>query len=691
MARSRNSPDDLLEAATNLVRCVFPDRRLRHLPAARLEGDEVAAFCTESCLVSLENSPRGWHVWCFDVFTKTRICRIFGFDTLANSDMPLLLARQVMGRDCPEGMTFVADVHFTDEFSGQANYNLKRYSSQDGDVILHMRNVADGAEHVFELPKYGDPRAEHKRVQCHSILWHNARQEYLDSSQWHGGVPDWTIGLSGGRFDRGPRDTSRLVLKLMEERPRRAPRGRGFFHYGALSVRTHFDHKQVVTANRDWCNVLPDRTWRFKNLSAAELDDINPLLISQHERQHFRQLVTSPWGLLIFRAHLSLFTLVERVLMNLSSRSVDVEGLFPVVEWYQRTRESIRKSDRELHEHLEPAFTRIEALKCLLDEVAGVKRLTASEFARNSNSSLDIIEELLSLPRFVRWKEPSELGSEVPQFSVGDILEGAARMHEYGMLLPADNDRLVAEWKRANFDPRNSSAFTYVLSELNEPRLGLFALDAALQGLVDPSWATVLPRELEVSKDHPDARLRQVVGYVRDNWSGQMDFGAFNASMCDALGFKVFDGAAAGQVTAKVRAGQLPRRKCSRDFEKMLVDKVCAGIVRRGEIADKSYDLTRGLVPAFEIWNDRTLQGDPRSRLPSSMERDLDLVLLQAHVCGAALGDGVLDADFRFSEYLVNGKLFGKAIDSQFVLERPTAVRARIPNAFARLKSWIVS
>ena len=111
------------------------------------------------------------------------------------------------------------------------------------------------------------------------------------------------------------------------------------------------------------------------------------------------------------------------------------------------------------------------------------------------------------------------------------------------------------------------------------------------------------------------------------------------------------------------------RRNCTKNFELLLVEKFCAGITRRGSLADAvTRDLVRGMSPVYEIWNDRIVPGD-QSNPVTAFYAELELVLLQAQLCEAARADGVLEKDFLFRGLLESGKGFGAAIDSQFIFQ----------------------
>lgn len=665
-----HSIDELAAVATRLTSLVFPGRALRHIPTADLGEDEVARFAADSYLVSLQASSEGWIAWLADGSARTRICRVFDFDTLQGSDAPFLLAKDLMGDDCPPEMAFVADVWFEDEFSGQRSYQQKRFQSSHGEVLLHLRRVPEGVEHVFEVPKHADTRAYRLRVPCHSILWHNGRGEYLWASERHGELPDWTIALSGRRFAGGPDpQVTRTVTILMSDASRPLPSGRGFYQYSALSVRTHFDFGQAVAANRDWCTSSKDGTWKFNNLATAELNDIAPLLISQHERQHYRQMITSPWGLLIFRIQVLLDVHVDSILKNLSTRRVDVRDLFPLGDWYRNNRDTLRGSDRELYWHLDPGFSHLEALSQFMTCIVGAERLSPRDFVQRANACLEIVERCFGVAATGRWKEPGDDVAASSYFPVLDIVEASARMTEYGLLERGENDRLLQEWRVAHFKGGDENAFSYVVDQLRNPLLAHFALDAALQALVDPSWGCMLGRQLEFAKDHPGARLQLIVDYLLKHWDGTQNLVELNKQMCSDLELELVDRTAAVEIVKNVRAAKKMRRSCSKEFELLLVDKFCAGITRRGALADAEvFDLVRGMPPVYEIWNDRSIPGD--QSIPATHFYDeLQIVLLQAQIREAALADGVLDEDFVFRDQLRRGECFGTAIDSQFIFQ----------------------
>lgn len=419
----------------------------------------------------------------------------------------------------------------------------------------------------------------------------------------------------------------------------------------------------------DRCRSFADGTWRFKNLATAELDDIAPLLISQHERQHYRQMITSPWGLLIFRTQLLLDVLTDSILRNLILRRADVRDLFPLGDWYRRNHDALRASDRELYEHVSPAFSHMEVLSRFMRCIVGAGHPSARDFVQSANACLDVVEKCYRLPATARWEEPRGEVASARCFSVIDVVEASARMTEYGLLLRGENDRLLKEWRQAHFGEAEDSAFCYVIDQLGDPVLAHFALDAALQALVDPSWACALSRKLEVSKDHPGARLRLVVDYLLKQWNGPTHLAELNRQMCSDLGIELIDRTAAAEIVTCVTAAPKMRRNCTKNFELLLVEKFCAGITRRGSLADAvTRDLVRGMSPVYEIWNDRIVPGD-QSNPVTAFYAELELVLLQAQLCEAARADGVLEKDFLFRGLLESGKGFGAAIDSQFIFQ----------------------
>jgi hypothetical protein len=280
-------------------------------------------------------------------------------------------------------------------------------------------------------------------------------------------------------------------------------------------------------------------------LQQGSHDAATSLLTLVHEREHYRQVTTTPLGLLMWRAVQCLLVDTDWMLRMLAFSGVH-GGLFaPLTLWYSERGRDLLAAHPPLppQEYLDVVERRAEGygqwaleetqyvaesldtvrgfLHALMDE----KDLPMEKFIRTANLAYPVIAHRSGLENRINWDTRLPASAShlpEPRFSITEIIEAGARLKELEVLKQVKSDTaFVQEWYRQNIHGVYGPAFQWLITEVGDPFIARVAIDMACTTPLDLACASEAERVLLVEETHPSWRLVKLVSALKQRyWPG---------------------------------------------------------------------------------------------------------------------------------------------------------------------------
>lgn len=281
--------------------------------------------------------------------------------------------------------------------------------------------------------------------------------------------------------------------------------------------------------------------WTPSDVTPQSLDELTPFLVAYHEREHYRELMSSPCGLLTWRALNGVASAVGFLVEKISKSSACESVRLPLTDWYvnggrqalehdppemlpAQRKQGIDEEDYRaaIIPYMDAVFGEIEILLRFLDAFEERAQLTMREFVGLANAAFYWLAQRAELPLNVRWSAhdldaPSYLPAGAVTFN--EIVEAAARMWELQLLRRfGATGALVEEWYQRAIFGVYKPAYDYLWSELGDPWLSRLAIDIALTSPVDLACSGATDGVIYVEDVLPSWRLPRVVRSMRDEF-----------------------------------------------------------------------------------------------------------------------------------------------------------------------------
>jgi hypothetical protein len=282
-----------------------------------------------------------------------------------------------------------------------------------------------------------------------------------------------------------------------------------------------------------------------KSKRPVDLPSISPFLTWQHEREHYRALMSTATGILLWRLNTDILSTASYMVRKINCGPAGETIRAPFQDWYEATgkaliaadppydpavAESLGLTEKEFR-RITPAVMELKAreletLQRFQTGFLGNQKMPMREFVDVANRAAPILADRSGIEghRRLRWRardesRPSQLPD--PDFTVAELLEADARLYEHIALLSAGGSREhLQEWRRKHIFGIYKRAYDWLLAELGDPSIARAAIEIALMGPVDPA---ALPAthpaagaEVWVEDAHPSWRLVRIVRALQE-------------------------------------------------------------------------------------------------------------------------------------------------------------------------------
>lgn len=260
----------------------------------------------------------------------------------------------------------------------------------------------------------------------------------------------------------------------------------------------------------------------LKEISAARIDQE---LTLRHEVSHYRQLMTTPFGLLLWRTYNSILSHAEYIARALLDIEPPVDFSVPVHKWVmQHPVSQLAQAGHRFSAHrstgsplglmqIAPFIDRfsqdVQTLSNFLEALLEGKCATVGEFVTLANDAFDALSVPSDMRAFKPWR--TRLAPETPfkrDFSCSEIIEACARFEERRVLelLPDGVDRIEA-WEARNIHGVYAPAYRYLQERLGDTDAALAIIDVAFMSPIDLAFSGMTKHELYVEDVLPHFRL----------------------------------------------------------------------------------------------------------------------------------------------------------------------------------------
>jgi hypothetical protein len=280
-----------------------------------------------------------------------------------------------------------------------------------------------------------------------------------------------------------------------------------------------------------------------KGNGAVDLASISPFLTWQHEREHYRALMSTATGVLLWRLNSDILSTASYMVRRINCGPAGETIRPPFQEWYKTTGKALVAADPPydpiIAESLgltEKEFRRrtpavmdlkageLETLQRFQEGFLGTRKITMREFVDIANRAVPILADRSGIEahRRLRWRArdescPSQLPD--PDFTVPELLEADARLYEHIALLAAGGSGTdLEEWRRKHIFGIYKRAYDWLLAELGDAAMARAAIEIALMGPVDPAALPADNSEVWVEDAHPSWRLVRVVRALQETF-----------------------------------------------------------------------------------------------------------------------------------------------------------------------------
>ncbi len=282
-------------------------------------------------------------------------------------------------------------------------------------------------------------------------------------------------------------------------------------------------------------------------------------LIRRHEFAHYRQLNSTPFGLLLWRAYNSLLSDVDFICGAVADLEPAPYFSLPIDQWvagpgltkalqdgavFRKDRISIVWNDLgRMKDYVRNLGGQIGELRKFLDAILNRSAMTIGEFVEIANAALDEMGRRSDLRPTKKWT--TNLSDDTPlytcdRFSGTEMIEAAARLVERQLIEQiTDAPSYLADWEKSQIHGVYAPAYRWLMSEVGSVEAAIGLLDVAFMTPIDMAFFDAVEGELLVEDVLPAFRLPRLVEVAANRFWPEAgaeldDF--LGASLCDAAG-----------------------------------------------------------------------------------------------------------------------------------------------------------
>lgn len=298
----------------------------------------------------------------------------------------------------------------------------------------------------------------------------------------------------------------------------------------------YFSHSTVCQINYSLSEVLNCRDkylvpikseyenrlgYMANRIEVMGLDELAPLLVCGHERDHYCMLTSTPCGLLLWRCINALTGGLLFVARKIGTSNAKYTCFLPLTEWYftigrkelQRNppllSEGISRRldqnqkllfEKHMPSYIDEVFYEINTLTQFLNAFQGDSSMTMEDFVNLANEAFCRLAIRSDLKLNIEWKahNPS-LPHYLPKggFTLNEILEANARFWELDALQKHNvSKKILDQWKENSIFGVYKPVFDWLYYELADPAIARLAIDIALTTPIDLCCSNAIAGQL---------------------------------------------------------------------------------------------------------------------------------------------------------------------------------------------------
>ena len=282
-------------------------------------------------------------------------------------------------------------------------------------------------------------------------------------------------------------------------------------------------------------------------------------LIRRHEFAHYRQLNSTPLGLLLWRAYNSLLSDLDFICGAVTDLKPAPRFSLPIDQWvggpalakalqdgavFRKDRISIVWNDRDsTMDYVRHLGGQVGGLRRFLDAILNRSAMTVGEFVGIANAALEEMGRRSDLRPTKEWT--TRLPDETPlytsdRFSGTELIEAAARLVERQVIEHIDDaPSRLSDWEKAGIHGVYAPAYRWLMSEVGSVEAAIALLDLAFMTPIDMAFFDAVDGELLVEDVLPGFRLPRLAGVAAGRFwperGAELDE-FLGSSLCEAAG-----------------------------------------------------------------------------------------------------------------------------------------------------------
>lgn len=279
-----------------------------------------------------------------------------------------------------------------------------------------------------------------------------------------------------------------------------------------------------------------------EGMAADELQDD---LTRRHEFAHYRQIMTTPFGFLLWRCFKSLISDVEHIAVEVSKREPLPKWRVPIHRWVMEGGLSIDPTNPR-HLYLLHVCNQVDVLQDFLGALIGRPvGLTVGAFlgtCRAAFAELCRRSDLDHVPIFCSRRSNSELLYGPNVLSGAELMEAATRLEERLVVESfPDSKARLEQWEATAIFGVYEPGYRWLMAETSDAQVALALLDVAFMAPFDLAFMQGGDEEVFIEDLLPSLRLPRLVKEAkRYFWSsGTQELDQLMGhTLCDAIGLE---------------------------------------------------------------------------------------------------------------------------------------------------------
>lgn len=294
--------------------------------------------------------------------------------------------------------------------------------------------------------------------------------------------------------------------------------------------------KEVASA--PWNRIIT-----FSNDGSLPQELLQSELTRLHEQAHYRQLMSTPLGLLLWRTYNALACDLEFIVRATTSVYPPLQINLPIDTWFAKNGlEQLSQAvltGAEFNSHwpykrwndlkttlpyLENLSIEVNLLQLFLSALLDRTSFTIGYFVDIANASFDVLQRRSDTSFKVRWATRLPLDTPLitnSRFSGTEMIEASARFEERLYLATlTDSTKQIEQWELKAIHGVYAPVYKWLLDQLGDDvEAALAILDTAFMTPIDPAFVGACEGDLFVEEILPSFRLEKLVEVaLNDFW-----------------------------------------------------------------------------------------------------------------------------------------------------------------------------